>query len=108
MVSTRNEGRKFFYYVYQYEASDLLGAWRDSQIYVKWDTKKIDKAYRLSATEVTKDAEGDGYTINMSLVGTPVAPYLKRSLEGHDFIAGNLRGWSFCGSYRRSAERFLS
>ena len=71
------EGRKFFYYVYQYEASDLLGAWRDSQIYVKWDTKKIDKAYRLSATEVTKDAEGDGYTINMSLVGTPVAPYLK-------------------------------
>ena len=76
MVST-NEGRKFFYYVYQYEASDLLGAWRDSQIYVKWDTKKIDKAYRLSATEVTKDAEGDGYTINMSLVGTPVAPYLK-------------------------------
>ena len=76
MVST-NEGRKFFYYVYQYEESDLLGAWRDSQIYVKWDTKKIDKAYRLSATEVTKDAEGDGYTINMSLVGTPVAPYLK-------------------------------
>ena len=76
MVST-NEGRKFFYYVYQYEASDLLGAWRDSQIYVKWDTNTIDTAYRLSATEVTKDAEGDGYTINMSLVGTPVAPYLK-------------------------------
>ena len=76
MVST-NEGRKFFYYVYQYEASDLLGAWESSQIYVKWDKKKIDKAYRLSATEVTKDAEGDGYTINMSLVGTPVAPYLK-------------------------------
>ena len=76
MVST-NEGRKFFYYVYQYEASDLLGAWRDSQIYVKWDTKKIDKAYRLSATEVTKDAEGDGYTLKMSLAGTPVAQYLK-------------------------------
>lgn len=76
MVST-NEGRKFFYYVYQYEASDLLGAWRNSQIYVKWDTKKIDKAYSLSATEVTKDAEGDGYTIKMSLVGTPVAQYLK-------------------------------
>ena len=34
MVST-NEGRKFFYYVYQYEASDLLGAWESSQIYVK-------------------------------------------------------------------------
>ena len=76
MVST-NEGRKFFYYVYQYEASDLLGAWESSQIYVKWDKKKIDKAYSLSATEVTKDAEGDGYTIKMSLVGTPVAPYLK-------------------------------
>ena len=76
LVST-NEGRKFFYYVYQYEATDLLGVWGNSRIYVKWDTKKIDKAYRLSATEVTKDAEGDGYTINMSLVGTPVAPYLK-------------------------------
>ena len=76
MVST-NEGRKFFYYVYQYEASDLLGAWESSQIYVKWDKKKIDKAYSLSATEVTKDAEGDGYTIKMSLVGTPVVQYLK-------------------------------
>ena len=75
MVST-NEGRKFFYYVYQYEASDLLGAWESSQIYVKWDKKKIDKAYSLSATEVTKDAEGDGYTIKMSLVGTPVVQYL--------------------------------
>ncbi|MFR9263521.1 MAG: hypothetical protein ACLVL2_25745, partial [Bacteroides cellulosilyticus] len=53
-------------------ASDLLGAWESSQIYVKWDKKKIDKAYSLSATEVTKDAEGDGYTIKMSLVGTPV------------------------------------
>ena len=39
--------------------------------------KKIDKAYSLSATEVTKDAEGDGYTIKMSLVGTPVVQYLK-------------------------------
>ena len=77
MVSTSEGARKFFYYVYQYEASDLLGAWGNSQIYVKWDKKKIDKAYSLSATEVTKDAEGDGYTINMSLVGTPVAPYLK-------------------------------
>lgn len=76
MVST-NEGRKFFYYVYQYEASDLLGAWESSQIYVKWDKKKIDKAYSLSATEVTKDVEGDGYTIKMSLVGTPVVQYLK-------------------------------
>ena len=55
LVST-NEGRKFFYYVYQYEATDLLGVWGNSRIYVKWDTKKIDKAYRLSATEVTKDA----------------------------------------------------
>ncbi|WP_240143249.1 hypothetical protein [Bacteroides xylanisolvens] len=44
---------------------------------MKWDTKKIDKAYRLSATEVTKDAEGDGYTLKMSLAGTPVAQYLK-------------------------------
>ena len=77
MVSTSEGARKFFYYVYQYEASDLLGAWGNSQIYVKWDKKKIDKAYSLSATEVTKDAEGDGYTIKMSLVGTPVVQYLK-------------------------------
>lgn len=77
MVSTSEGARKFFYYVYQYEASDLLGAWGNSQIYVKWDTKKIAKAYSLSATEVTKDAEGDGYTLKMSLAGTPVAQYLK-------------------------------
>ena len=77
LVVSTNEGRKFFYYVYQYEASDLLGAWESSQIYVKWDKKKIDKAYSLSATEVTKDAEGDGYTLKMSLAGTPVAQYLK-------------------------------
>ena len=76
LVST-NEGRKFFYYVYQYEATDLLGVWGNSRIYVKWDTKKIAKAYSLSATEVTKDAEGDGYTLKMSLAGTPVAQYLK-------------------------------
>ena len=32
MVSTSEGARKFFYYVYQYEASDLLGAWGNSQI----------------------------------------------------------------------------
>lgn len=76
LVST-NEGRKFMYYVYQYEVTDLLGAWANSQIYVKWDTKKIENAYRLSAVEISKDAEGDAYTIQMSLANTPVAQYLK-------------------------------
>ena len=43
LVST-NEGRKFLYYVYQYEVTDLLGAWGNSRIYVKWDTKDIEVA----------------------------------------------------------------
>ena len=76
LVST-NEGRKFFYYVYQYEATDLLGVWGNSRIYVKWDTKNIENAYPLSATEISKNVDGEGYTIKMSLANTPAAQYLK-------------------------------
>lgn len=76
LVST-NEGRKFFYYVYQYEVTDLLGAWGNSRIYVKWDTKDIEDAYPLSATEISKNVDGEGYTIKMSLANTPAAQYLK-------------------------------
>lgn len=76
LVST-NEGRKFLYYVYQYEVTDLLGAWGNSQIYVKWDTKNIENAYPLSATEISKNVDGEGYTIKMSLANTPAAQYLK-------------------------------
>ena len=72
-----NEGRKFFYYVYQYEVTDLLGAWGNSRIYVKWDTKDIEDAYPLSATEISKNVDGEGYTIKMSLANTPAAQYLK-------------------------------
>ena len=76
LVST-NEGRKFLYYVYQYEATDLLGVWGNSRIYVKWDTKNIENAYPLSATEISKNVDGEGYTIKMSLANTPAAQYLK-------------------------------
>ena len=76
LVST-NEGRKFLYYVYQYEVTDLLGAWGNSRIYVKWDTKDIEDAYPLSATEISKNVDGEGYTIKMSLANTPAAQYLK-------------------------------
>ena len=63
--------------VYQYEATDLLGVWGNSRIYVKWDTKNIENAYPLSATEISKNVDGEGYTIKMSLANTPAAQYLK-------------------------------
>lgn len=44
MVSTNED--EVFYYVYQYEASDCF-IWRTAR-FMKWDTKKIDKAYRLA------------------------------------------------------------
>lgn len=76
LVST-NEGRKFLYNVYQYDVSDLLGTWNDSQIFIRWSQKKIDDAYMMSPVEVTQAEDGDSYTIKLSLVGTPVAQYLK-------------------------------
>ena len=51
--------------------------WGNSRIYVKWDTKYIEDAYPLSATEISKNVDGEGYTIKMSLANTPAAQYLK-------------------------------
>ena len=79
LVST-NEGRKFLYYVYQYEATDLLGVWGNSRIYVKWDTKNIENAYPLSATEISKNVVG-------KYSGSAIS---ERPRKGYDFIAGYL------------------
>ena len=94
LVST-NEGRKFFYYVYQYEVTDLLGAWGNSRIYVKWDTKDIEDAYPLSATEISKNVDGEGYTIKMSLANTPAAQYLKDPAKATVSLQATFENGSF-------------
>ena len=94
LVST-NEGRKFFYYVYQYEVTDLLGAWGNSRIYVKWDTKDIEDAYPLSATEISKNVDGEGYTIKMSLANTPAAQYLKDPAKATVSLQATYKNGSF-------------
>lgn len=94
LVST-NEGRKFLYYVYQYEATDLLGAWGNSQIYVKWDKKNIENAYSLSATEISKNVDGEGYTIKMSLANTPAAQYLKDPAKATISLQATFENGSF-------------
>lgn len=94
LVST-NEGRKFLYYVYQYEVTDLLGAWGNSRIYVKWDTKDIEDAYPLSATEISKNVDGEGYTIKMSLANTPAAQYLKDPAKATVSLQATYKNGSF-------------
>ena len=94
LVST-NEGRKFLYYVYQYEVTDLLGAWGNSRIYVKWDTKDIEDAYPLSATEISKNVDGEGYTIKMSLANTPAAQYLKDPAKATVSLQATFENGSF-------------
>lgn len=94
LVST-NEGRKFLYYVYQYEVTDLLGAWGNSRIYVKWDTKDIEDAYPLSATEISKNVDGEGYTIKMSLANTPAAQYLKDPAKATISLQATYKNGSF-------------
>ena len=94
LVST-NEGRKFLYYVYQYEVTDLLGAWGNSRIYVKWDTKDIEDAYPLSATEISKNVDGEGYTIKISLANTPAAQYLKDPAKATVSLQATYKNGSF-------------
>ena len=94
LVST-NEGRKFLYYVYQCEATDLLGVWGNSRIYVKWDTKNIENAYPLSATEISKNVDGEGYTIKMSLANTPAAQYLKDPAKATISLQATYKNGSF-------------
>ena len=94
LVST-NEGRKFLYYGYQYEVTDLLGAWGNSRIYVKWDTKDIEDAYPLSATEISKNVDGEGYTIKMSLANTPAAQYLKDPAKATVSLQATYKNGSF-------------
>ena len=106
LVST-NEGRKFLYYVYQYEVTDLLGAWGNSRIYVKWDTKDIEDAYPLSATEISKNVDGEGYTIKMSLANTPAAQYLKDPAKATVSLQATYKNGSFVvpiGRHRKTLQ----
>ena len=62
---------------------------------MKWDTKDIEDAYPLSATEISKNVDGEGYTIKMSLANTPAAQYLKDPAKATVSLQATYKNGSF-------------